>query len=523
MTGVVIALLLVATVVASTAVARRLAPPAPVFITVIGIALGFTPGFPAVHLNPELVLFTVLPPLIYAAAVQLPWEEFRSNLWPISFFAIGLVAFTAAGVAAAAHALIPGLNWAEAFALGAVVSPTDAVAGTAVTERLGAPRRLVAIIEGEGLVNDAIALTMLRLATAAMLAGSFPVAAGFGRFAAIVAGEPVWGVFVGWVAAALRKRTGDARIEITISLMTPFAAYLLPEALGGSGVLATVAAGMYIGIRTPEMVPSGIRLRLTSVWEIVVYLLNGLLFLLTGIELSYVVTGFHREPGTRLLLHGLAITAIAILLRFAWTWPATWATNRMTGERVDGRMPNRQLVFLAFCGMRGGISLAAALTIPESVPGSPLIVFLAACVIAGTLVLEGSPLPWLLRRLGIDEDARREANRSNEAERKARSAAIRSALQALDQYGEKASTLRNRYRHQLALLARGGEEGETAPEDRRRELVQMNLEALAAERRTVIELHRSGGIPEYVLHRIERDLDLNEVRLRNLISDGAAE
>lgn len=523
MGGLLIVLMLVTVIAATTALSQKISIPGPVLTTLVGIALGFTPGFPAVRLNPELVLLAVLPPLVYAAAVQLPWEEFRSNLRPISFFAVGLVIFTAGVVAAVSHALIPHLSWAEAFALGAIISPTDPVASTAVTARLGAPRRLVAIIEGEGLLNDAIALTILRLATAAALAGSFSITAGLGRFAAIVAGEPLWGLLVGWIAAGIRSRTDNPRIEIAISLLTPFAAYLVPEWLGGSGVLAALSAGMYIGIRTPELVPSGIRLPLTSVWDMVVYLLNGFLFLLTGIEFRSVVTGIPGYSGVNLLFYGAVMTFIAISLRYAWTWPSAWATDRMAGSPADDRMPDRQLVFLASCGMRGGISLAAALSLSDALPARPLILFITACVIAGTLILQGGPLPFLLRRLGIDEDANAEGRASTRAEARAREAAIRSALDALATYGAKANLLRERYEHQLSLVSRGGEEGETAPAFHREELVCMNLEAIAAERKTVIELHRKGQIPEHVLHRIERDLDLNEVRLRYLASDGTGE
>lgn len=520
MAGLFSILLLASLVAVCTVLAEKVAIPDPVLITIVGIGISFIPAFPTINLDPEFVLLGLLPPLVYSAAVKLPWEEFRANLRPISFLAVGLVLVTTAAVGVVAHTLISRLSWGEAFALGAIVSPTDPVAASAVTERLGAPRRLVAIIEGEGLVNDAVALTLLRLATAAVLSRSFSATGALGRFALIVIGETAYGVLIGWLAATIRRRIDDARIEITISLLTPFGAYLVPQALGGSGVLAALAAGMYIGARSPELIPSGIRLHLTGVWDMLIYLLNGILFLLTGFEFRSVVTGTRGFSGPQLLMYGAAIALIAISIRFAWTWPAAWATGKLSKGGVDAPLPNRQLLFLASCGMRGGISLAAALSLSRRIPHRDLMVFITACVIAATLILQGGPLPFFLRLLKLDEDARKEGRQGMRLEVRARAAALMAALKELEKNGSASDRLRGEYEHRLELLKHGDMDGETGSGGDHDQQVRMQLDAIAAERRTVIALHRERKLPEYVLHRIERDLDLREVRLRQFLSTG---
>ena len=282
------------------------------------------------------MLLAVLPPLVYSAAVRLPWREFRANLRPISSLALGLVACTTGAIALVSHAIVPGFSWGAAFVLGAIVSPTDPVAATAVASRLGVPNRLTTIIEGEGLVNDAIALTIFGIASTALVGGSFSIEHGLLKFAIILVGEISYGVAVGWVIAKIRRRISDARVEIAVSLLTPFLAYLPPESLGGSGVLAAVAAGMYIGELTPELVPSGTRLHLSGVWDFIIYALNGTLFLLTGLQFRAVWSGAEGLPSTNLWESGLAVAAVLIATRFAWTYTAAWITP---GHR-KGRGPS---------------------------------------------------------------------------------------------------------------------------------------------------------------------------------------
>lgn len=515
----IVLLCLLALTALCSAIAEKLVVPEPVVMAAVGIGLSFIPNFPVITLNPRVVLLGFLPPLVYIAATRLPWEEFRSNLRPILSLALGLVAATSAVVAAVAHFIIPGLGWAEAFALGAIVSPTDPVASTAISERLGVPRRLTAITEGEGLVNDAIALTLLHVATTAIATHSFSPGHALLRLLAIVIGEISYGLAVGWAAAQLRRRILDARIEITVSVLTPFLAYLLPESLGGSGVLATVAAGMYIGMRNPELVPSATRLNLAGVWDMIAYLLNGILFLLTGLQFQSIISGASHLAGSRVLGYGALITAVVIVLRFAWSWPASWIQHHLPiGKRSDPPSP-RHLTFLAWCGMRGGISLAAALSLVASTPNRNTILLVTAFVIAGTLILQGAPLPFLLRKLRLDEDARRETHESTHQERKARMAGVKAALEKLGKAGREGEGLRGEYQHRLHLLQCGEDpESGIGPTGYRQEQIQLHLDAVAAERQAVLTLYRQGKLPEHVLHRVERDLDLTEVRLGQFLS-----
>lgn len=514
-----IVLVLLAIAAGSTLIAEKMVMPEPVVMAAIGIGLSFIPNFPTLQLNPRVVLLGFLPPLVYIAAAQLPWDEFRLNIRPILSLAVGLVAATSLAVATVSHFLVPGLGWAEAFALGAIVSPTDPVASTAISERLGVPRRLTAITEGEGLVNDAIALTLLHVATTAIATSTFVPAHVLLRLLIIVFGETAYGLLVGWVAAKLRGRISDARVEVTVSILTPFVAYLLPESLGGSGVLATVAAGMYIGIKNPELVPSATRLNLAGFWDIITYLLNGTLFLLTGLQFQSIVTGASHVLGIRVLSYGFIVTAVVIVLRFAWSWPAAWIDHHLPIPTSYSRLPNRHLTFLAWCGMRGGISLAAALSLAQTVPSRQTILLVTACVIAGTLIFQGAPLPFLLRKLKLDKDASREIQESMHQERTARLTAVKAALEKLRKAGSKAKSLRGEYQHRLHLLQHGEDpDSGIGPTGYRQEQVRLHLEAVAAEREAILSLYREGKLPEHVLHRIERDLDLTEVRLGQFLS-----
>lgn len=508
--GLILSAVALVVVAATNLLAERVPVPAPVIQTAIGIGLAFIPAIPAIRLQPDFVLLVVLPPLVYESAVELPWEDFLHNIRPISMLAFGLVAATVAAVAAVAHAMIPGFEWAAAIVLGAIVSPTDPVATSAVASRIGVPQRLVAIIEGEGMVNDAVALTIKTLAVSALLGGTFSISHGMLRFIAIVAGEVAYGWALGWAIAQIRKRIRTSSAEIMISLVTPFAAYLVPVSLGGSGVLATVATGMYIGVQTAEMVPSGTRLHLASVWQVIVYALNGILFLLTGLQFRTIWTHTEHAPG-HVILYGVSIALTAAVLRFCWSWPAAWLPHLMLPRAGGLRpMPSRHLTFIAWSGMRGAISLAAALSIPTSIASRQLIVFITACVIGVTLLVQGTTLPWLIRWLGLDQDAAAEREKIQKSEANARVEAANAAIHAIEgEEGPIADRLRERYR----AVAKGASAARTTSQAD----VYADLErrAIAAERRCVIHLHRQGRIADAVLHRIERELDLQQELLEN--------
>jgi len=507
--SLVIAIAALALAAGSELLASRIAIPAAVVQTAVGMLLAFVPGIPAVQLNPEFVLKVVLPVLVYAAAVELPWDEFRRNLGPIATLAFGLVIASVGAVAGVAHFLIPSWPWAAALILGAIVSPTDPVATTAVASRIGVPERLVAIVEGEGLVNDAVALTVKTIAVAALVAGHASTSGAVARFAAIVVGEIAWGVLLGWLVARIRKRVEESSTEIIVSLLTPFAAYLVPEALGGSGVLATVAAGMYIGEKRPELVPYGTRLHLASVWQVIVYALNGVLFLLTGLQFRSIWYGARAGSG-RFLLYGAAVAGAVIILRICWTWAAAWVRRLILSlwRRSEEMPPSRHLAFIAWSGMRGSISLAAALSFSAAIPARQPIIFITAFVIALTLMVQGATLPLLIRLLHLDQDARAEKHRLQKCEAQARRAAAAAALQALQgEHGPLADQIRDHYRSVAGAGEPAGSGDQVETEATLRE------KAISAERRRVIEMHQNGEIPELVLRRIEKELDLQQALL----------
>lgn len=499
-------------VVLGAAVARKWPVPEAVVWCALGFGFAFLPGAGQLRFRSDVALFVLLPPLVYAAAVRLPWPEFRDNLRPIGLLAFGLVIVNAVAAAAVLRRLA-GLDWALALALGAVVSPTDPAAASTVASRVGLPARLVAILEGEGLVNDAVALTLLRLAAVAAATGAFSLQAGALRFAAIMVGEPLYGWLVGVAFLWLRRRIADPRLEITFSLLTPFAAYLLPERLGGSGILATVAAGMYVGERRSDVVPAGTRLHATSVWDVIVFVLNGALFFLAGLEVREIVRA--RVAGADLLEWGLAVAGAMVVLRAAWCG-AMWGVFR--GRRMlkegDGRpMPARHMAVVAWSGMRGPISLAAALSLPTLIAGLrpadyETVLFVTAAVIAVTLIIQGVALPYVIRWLGVSRDAER--NREEDGRQRAFAAgeAARAAVErvaALEAEGsigtETADRLRRYYRDR-ASDARDGH-------DTRRAMLQL----IEAERARLYRLRNEGRVNDRVLGELERTLDLRQSTL----------
>jgi CPA1 family monovalent cation:H+ antiporter len=482
-------------IVIGGALGRRLPVPEAVIWCALGFAAAFLPGYETFRLDPRITLYGLLPPLVFASSVQLPWPEFRGNLRPIGGLALWLVLANTVAVAAVAHAFA-GFSWPVAVALGAVVSPTDPVAASAVASRVGLPDRLIAILEGEGLVNDAVALTLLRVATVAIATGGFSAAQGVERFLAIVVGEPLYGWAVGVAIMRLRSRIEDPRLEITVSLLTPFAAYLLPEHLGGSGILATVAAGMYVGERRSAIVPAGTRLHATSVWDVVVFLLNGILFLMAGMELRRVFQPRYLESSV--LLWGLAVAATVIVVR------ALWCGAMLL---LRGPLPPRQTVVAGWSGMRGPISLAAALSIPGMAgvgrfAGFEPLVFITAIVIVATLFVQGLTLPRLTRASGVATDAARDRRQEHDELSLGREEGGRAAMDRLAELeaqrrisAEMAASLRRLYGERAGDGQGSGE------------LLRMLVEA---ERSRLRELRRQGRIHDRALEQLERSLDLRE-------------
>src|SRR5208283_2042048 len=358
-------LLLLAVLVVVAVAARRLNIAPSILLVTAGIALALAPGLPRIELAPELVLFGILPPLIYSAGVAMSWREFRFNLRPIALLAFGCVVFTSCAVAAVAHWLL-GMPLAVGFVLGAIVAPPDAVAPLAIVRGLGVPRRLVVVLEGEGLANDATALILYRFAVAAVSTGLFSLSEAAGSFFLIVVGEIAYGIGIGWFSLRLRRWARDPRVEITLSLMTPYVAFLVPAHLGGSGVLATVAAGLFVSWNGPLLIPAATRLQGIFFWDLLVYLLEGLVFLVTGMEtralLDRTTTLSLRELGFALLL----TVVVVIVARFIWVYPAIYLPRWLSPSlrRRDPLPPWQWVFLLEFVGVRGVVSLAAALAIP---------------------------------------------------------------------------------------------------------------------------------------------------------------
>src|SRR4029450_10810226 len=386
--------------------------PYPIVLVLGGLVLGFVPGVPPALLQPDLVLVLFLPPLLYQAAFFSSPRDLRANARAITLLAVGLVLVTMTAVAVVAHALVAGLPWAAAFALGAIVSPTDPLAATAIARRLGVPRRLVTVLEGESLVNDATALVAYRLAVAPVLAGSFTLWEAGLRFVVGAVGGVVIGLAVGWLFAEARRRIEDSVVEIVLSVVTGYAASLPAELLGVSGVLAAVTAGLYVGWHAPELASPATRLLGFSFWEVLVYLLNAVLFVLVGLQLHPILTGVSGSSAAVLLGQAALVSAVVIAVRIVWGFSVPYlvrALDRRPAQRAR-RVGARERVVGGWGGGRGAVALAAALALPlETSTGQPfpqrnLIIFVTFGVIFATLVLQGLSLPWRIRRLGVHRD-----------------------------------------------------------------------------------------------------------------------
>jgi monovalent cation/hydrogen antiporter len=519
-------LILLAVLAGTALLARRVNIAPAILLLLAGIALAFVPGMPQIELPPELVLLLVLPPLIYSAAVAMSWREFRFNLRVIFLLAVGCVIFTAFMVAAATHYLI-GLPWGVGFLLGAIVAPPDVVAPLAIARKLGLPRRILVVLEGEGLANDATALILYRFAVAAISTGLFSLPQATGTFLAIVACEITFGVVVGWVSLRLRHYARDSQVEITLSLLTPYIAYWIPEHLGGSGVIATVACGLYVSWNGPLLISAATRLQGIFFWDLLVYLIEGFLFLLTGFQLRSLLEKSKAFPLDDILFATGLVIVIVIVARFAWVFPATYGPrflSRRLRER-DPYPPWQNIFVISFTGVRGAVSLAAALALPfalangDPFPNRDLILFVTFSLILVTLIGTGLGLPPLVRWLGVASDGRSEHLAEHEAEIAARRDALTKALEALEARSsdpemseEVLKLLRARHETRATQLP-------ASLDSDSREVTAVGAgltrELIGIERRCIHTLLRNGQITDETRRRIERDLDLEEAGLAN--------
>jgi monovalent cation/hydrogen antiporter len=490
--------------------------PVPILLVTGGLLLGFAPGLPHLELAPDLVLVAILPPLLYSSAFFTGLRDLRANLRPISLLAIGLVVVTMCGVAVVAHAAIGGLSWASAFTLGAIVSPTDALAATEIARRIGAPRRVVAIIEGESLVNDGVALVLYKTAVTAAVTGTFSLWGASWRLVVNIVGGIAVGLAVGWVVRQVRRRVDDTPTEVALALLSGYLAYLPASAIGVSGVLAAVTIGVYMGWYTPQLTTVQTRLSGNAFWEIFVFLVNALLFALVGLQLRGIVDRLHV---TGELIADAAYVALAVVLvRLVWV-PIFTYVPRLLFRRVRERDPYppwQAPLIISWAGIRGAVSLAAALALPTDLPGRDLIIFLTFAVILVTLVGQGLTLPYVLRLLRVPDDGAAERE-----DAKARIKGAQAALARLEELADEdwvredtAERMRGQYRFRLnRFRARYDGIDQEGVEDRSTAYQRLRRELLNAERDAVVGLRNEGVITEEVMQRVQRDIDLEDSRL----------
>ncbi len=520
-------LLLLVVVACFAALAQRVHVPYPILLVVAGLVISFVPHVPRIPLNPELIFLIFLPPLLYASAWMTSWREFRRNLVSISMMALGLVGFTVWGVAEVADRFITALDWKSGFLLGAVVATTDAIAATSIAKSIGLPKQIVDLLEGESLLNDATGLLALEFGLVMLLRGETPtVAGGAARLLWLIVGGLGLGLIVGAAVAWFERWIDDGPVELVISLITPYAAYLAGEGAHASGVLSVVACGLYMSRRSVSMFSPEVRLQIGGAWAGLNFMLNGIVFVLIGLQLPYVLAGIRGYGPWTLLEYGAVFSAVLIALRLLWIFPgaevAYQIRTRLLGQRYS--RPNPRAVFVVgWTGMRGVVALAAAISLPETLgDGRPfaqrnLIVFLTFAVILVTLVVQGLSLPALIRWLGLAGSG---GDRAEEL--MARRTVLEAAIAYVEErrgrdggrFAHDYEDLLDRYHHRLEAVmltgAEADEERESVKEYRLRKA--LGLEAVQAERRELIRLRDVGQIGDEVLRRLERELDLTEAR-----------
>ena len=498
-------------------IARRVGVPYPTLFVLGGLGLAFIPGLPHIKLEPELILLVFLPPLLFSAAAESPSRDLRANLAPLLRLSIGLVIFTMIIVAVVAHVMIPGLSWAAAFTLGAIVGPTDALAATTVFRRLGAPRVIRTLIEGEALFNDATALVAYRTAVVAAVSGSFILSGALAGFVVAAVGGIAIGAVVGRVSGEILRRLDDPPVEVLISVVIPFAAYLPADRLGLSGVLAAVAAGLVIGSRLGTILtPSSRVLWLTS-WKMIGFVLNGFVFVLIGLELPDILQRLGGESPARILGLATVVCVVVVIGRLLWVFASSLlpgTPRRVLAER-DPRLATRLTFVVGWAGLRGAVSLAAALALPVGFPERDLILLVTFAVILVTLVGQGLTLPMVLRWAGWD-GTEPDGDEATVARAAAYQAGLDEIGRARPEWPDHAplfdrleSGLRDRTQH--LATEDPDETAERRQERTEHEAIQRGV--IAAQRTAVIELRDGGGINDQTLRLIERELDLEELRM----------
>ena len=520
-----ILLLVMILVVSLAALAKRLETPYPIIMVIGGLIISFIPHVPKIALNPDMVFLVILPPLLFSAAYVTSWRAFRFNLVSISMLAFGLVGFTVAGVAAAAHWLLPGFSWRSGLVLGAVVSTTDAIAASSIAQRLGLPKRIMDILDGESLVNDASGLLALEYATALVVSGTTPgFAQGAFQLIYLVFGSIAIGLAGGKLIRIIETHIEDAAIEITLSLIAPYFAYLAGESAHASGVLATVACGMYLGHNSSLYLSTGARLTGEAVWKTLTFILNGFVFVLIGFQLPYLLPVIRLAGLGRMVRYGLLLSIVLIALRMVWMYPGAEVAYQIRKKLLEqedvSRADPRAIFIVGWTGMRGVVALAAAIALPEVLengrpfPHREVMLFLTFCVIFVTLVLQGLTLAPLIRKLGLAGGGGKDL-----AEGQARRAMIDATLAYLEHSRESDAphfaTLYDemiRFQHrrrELLELDGEGDDSALPHQERYRELLS---QVRGVQRATILHMRNLGEIDDEVMRRLERELDLVEER-----------
>ncbi|MFL5897742.1 MAG: Na+/H+ antiporter [Solirubrobacterales bacterium] len=485
--------------------------PAPIVLVLGGLAIAFLPGLPSVELDPDTIFLVFLPPLVYAAGWRTSPQELRAVMRPLFLLAVVLVFLAAAAVAVVAHALVPGMTWAEAAILGAVLAPTDAVAATSIFRRLGAPERVRLLVEGESMINDGTALVLYRIAVGVATGSAFSFGGAALEFVAVAAGGIAIGIAVGVLSDLVVRRQTDAAFSIVLSVLTAYGAYIGAEELHVSGILAAVVAGVYAGYRSHRSLDADIRLSAIAFWGVLVFGLEITLFVLLGLQLPDIVETLNETSSGvgDLLLPVAAIAAASTGVRLAFVFAIGFDAGETPGQRFA----------VGWSGMRGAVSLAAALAVPLSVDARPQIIFLTFALILLTLVGHGLSLPFIVRALGLEE-----ARRWSDEEAVARMEAAQSALDRLDQMEEEERAsetqlkrLRDLYRARFRMCQAvlGGEDPDAAAREQRiAGYGELRRELIGVERDELLDLRQAGRLRNQTLRQIERDLDLEEARIR---------
>lgn len=508
-----------------TALSRKFHLPLELTLLVGSLAIALIPGVPAIHIDSEIIFFVLLPPILFAAAYFTSWSEFKRNMRPISLLALGLVVFTVCGMALVIKLLVPAITWPMAFLFGAIISPPDASAAATVTRKVGFPRRLQTILEGESLINDATALVCYRFALAAIVSGEFHLLESIGLFLIVALG----GIAVGLVIAHLMLRLliyiGDASAEALLTLVTAFVCYFTAESLHLSGVIATVAGGLYAGRTLPRWANAETRVEAKAVWNVTLLAMNALVFTMIGLQLPAILQGLGEFQVSQLCVWALILTLAVIAIRFLWVFPATWLPRLLVPglAKRDPMPPIGVILVLGWTGMRGIVSLAAALALPQTFADGrvfaerPLIIFLAYAVILLTLIIPTITLPQLLRQLKLDD-----GNERQNDEIRARIAMADAATSHIAKLRDKntysddlLSEFDSRYQRQLNRLRPNLASTPISvldPTDQQRRA--LILELIELERGILHTLRSRGKLYDEVYHHLADELDLEALRVR---------